>query len=250
MKLESLLEYMDAYLGVAAHPDYPTALNGLQVEGPADVKRVCAAVDASEAAITAAVGRGAQLLIVHHGMFWDGLRPLTGRRHRKAEALIRGGLGLYSVHLPLDSHAEIGNCVLLARALGIEPRGRFGRFQGSDVGWWGELDVARAELAVRASTVLGGPVHVVAGGPELVGRIGVITGSGGSFVEEAARLGLDTLVTGEGPHHAAIDAAELGVNVLYGGHYATETFGVRALAEHLAERFGLEQEFLHLPTGT
>ena len=250
MKLESLLEYLDRYLGVTDHPDYPVALNGLQVEGTAEVAHVCAAVDASEAAIGEAIERGAQLLLVHHGLFWDGLRPLTGRRHRKVAQLIRGGLGLYSVHLPLDGHAEVGNCALLARALGIAPSGRFGRYQGVELGWWGEVDGTRADLVERFRAALGGPVRVLAGGPERVERVGVITGSGGSFVEEAARQGLDTLVTGEGPHHVAIDAAELGINVLYGGHYATETFGVRALAEHLADRFGLAQSFLDLPTGT
>lgn len=250
MKLDSLLEYLDAYLGVSAHPDYPAALNGLQVEGPPEVTCVCAAVDASEAAIEAAVSRGAQLLIVHHGLFWDGLRPVTGRRHRKLARLIRGGLGLYSVHLPLDSHPEIGNCALLARALRLEAGGRFGRYQGVEIGWWGETESSRGDLVALAERVLGGPVRALGAGPERVQRVGVVTGSGASFLEEAARLRLDTLVTGEGPHHAAIDAAELGLNVLYGGHYATETFGVRALAEHVGERFGLEQEFLDLPTGT
>jgi dinuclear metal center YbgI/SA1388 family protein len=250
VKLESLLEYLDGYLGVAGHPDYPVALNGLQVDGPEEVTRVCAAVDASEAAIEETVRRGAQLLVVHHGLFWDGLRPVTGRRRRKLARLIEAGVALYSVHLPLDSHAEVGNCVLLARALGIEPAGRMGRYQGVDLGWWGETDLARGDLVRRAEAVLGGPVRAHGSGPERVRRVGVITGSGASFLEEAARMRLDTLVTGEGPHHAAIDATELGMNVLYGGHYATETFGVRALAAHISERFGLAQEFLDLPTGT
>lgn len=250
MKLESILEYLDAYLGVPAHPDYPNACNGLQVEGPQDVTRLCTAVDASEAAIAAAVKRKANLLMVHHGLFWDGLRPLTGRRHRKIERLIHGDLGVYSMHLPLDSHPAIGNCILLARALEILPVGRFGAYQGADLGWWGESNVGRAQLVERAEAVLRGPVQLLAHGPTQTERVGVITGSGGSLAEEAAQMGLDTLVTGEGPHHAAILAAELGINIIYGGHYATETFGIRALGEHLSERFGLEQEFLDLPTGT
>jgi len=250
VKLESILEYVDRYLGVTVHPDYPNAYNGLQVDGPHEVTRLCTAVDASEAAITEAVRRDAHLLMVHHGLFWDGLRPLTGRRHRKIAHLIRGDLGVYSVHLPLDAHADIGNCILLTRSLGISPVGRFGVYQGADLGWWGESDFELNLLVERAQAVLGGPVQLLAYGPERTERVGVITGSGGSLVEEAARLGLDTLVTGEGPHHAAIAAAELGINVVYGGHYATEMFGVRALGEHLAERFGLEHEFLDLPTGT
>ena len=250
MQLESILEYLDGYLGAAAHPDYPNAFNGLQVEGPGKVTHVCTAVDASEAAITEAVDRQAHLLMVHHGLFWDGLRPLTGRRHSKIARLIRGDLGVYSMHLPLDAHAEIGNCILLARALDIRPVGRFGSYQGAHLGWWGESSVGRKQLVERAQVALGGPIQLLPYGPEQTERVGVITGSGGSLVEEAAQMGLDTLVTGEGPHHAAIAAAELGINVVYGGHYATETFGIRALGEHLAERFGLEQEFLDLPTGT
>jgi dinuclear metal center YbgI/SA1388 family protein len=249
MKLASLVEYLDGYLRITGHPDYPTALNGLQVEGADEVHRVCAAVDASERAIDAALAKGAELLIVHHGLFWDGLRPVTGRRRRKLAKLLAADLSLFSVHLPLDAHVEVGNCALLARALGIEPRGRFGAYQGADIGWWGALEIGRDDLAKRAESALDGPVRVLAGGPAQVGRVGVLTGSG-AFVEDAARLGIDTVVTGEGPHHVAIDAAELGVNVLYGGHYATETFGVRALAAHLAERFGLAHEFLDLPTGT
>jgi dinuclear metal center YbgI/SA1388 family protein len=249
MKLTSLVEYLDGYLRITGHPDYPTALNGLQVEGRPEVARVCAAVDASEAAIDAALTARADLLIVHHGLFWDGLRPVTGRRRRKLGKLLQGELSVVSVHLPLDAHVEIGNCILLARALGIVPAGRFGAYQGTDIGWWGSLELARTELTRRTETVLGGPVRVLEGGPARIQKVGVLTGSG-AFVEDAARLGVDTVVTGEGPHHVAIDAAELGVNVLYGGHYATETFGVRALAAHLGERFGLAHEFLDLPTGT
>ena len=250
MKLESLLEYLEGYLGVAAHPDYPNALNGLQVEGPSEVTRLCTGVDASEAAVAEAVRRSAHLLLVHHGLFWDGLGPLTGRRHRKIARLIRGELGLYSVHLPLDAHAEVGNCILLMRALEIVPAGRFAAYRGAELGWWGEANLDRDRLVERARAALGGPVRVLAYGPDRAERVGVVTGSGGALVEEAARIGLDTLVTGEGSHHVAIDAAELGINVVYGGHYATETFGIRALGEHLAERFGLAHEFLDLPTGT
>ena len=250
MKLESIVQYLDTYLQIGGHPDYPVALNGLQVDGPVEVDVVCAAVDASEAAIHAAAERGAELLIVHHGLFWDGLRPLVGRRRRKLDALLRGNIAVYGAHLPLDSHAEIGNCALLLRAVGVTPQGRFARYQGVDVGWWGEADVDRAELIARAERAVSGPIRLYGGGPDRIRRVGVVTGSGASFLEEAQRLGIDTLLTGEGAHHSAIDAAELGMNLLYGGHYATETFGVRALAEHLAERFGLSQHFLDLPTGT
>ncbi|HSW28913.1 MAG TPA: Nif3-like dinuclear metal center hexameric protein [Longimicrobiales bacterium] len=252
MKRESLLQYLDRYLGVPGHPDYPGALNGLQVEGPAEIRKVVACVDASEASILAAAERGADLLLVHHGLFWDGLVPVTGRRRRKLQQLLERGIGLYSAHLPLDAHAEVGNCVLLARALGLEPTGRFGRHETVEIGWWGTLGAPEAPERFRdrlSAAVGGGPVHWVPGGPALVGTVGVVTGAGGSFVAEAVAAGLDALVTGEGAHHHHFDAMEGGIHLFLAGHYATETFGVRALARHLGERFGLEWEFLDQPTG-
>ena len=251
MRLESLLQYVDEYLSVAGHPDYPTALNGLQVQGRDEVEKIATAVDASQASIEAAVSLGADLLIVHHGLFWDGLRPVVGRRHRRLAALMQSGMALYSCHLPLDGHAEIGNCALLARALGLDSGGRFGQYQGADIGWWGrcQVPITPEELVERLAEAVGGAVHAIGGGPERIHRVGVLTGGGASFIREAAELGLDAFVTGEGPHHAHFDAVEFGIHVLFGGHYATETFGVRALGEHLAERFQLTSHFIDQPTG-
>lgn len=251
MRLESLLQYIGEYLVVEGHPDYPGALNGLQVGGPDEVSKLAVAVDASEASILEAVARGADLMIVHHGLFWGGVQPLTGPRLRRVRALIENGVALYSCHLPLDGHAEVGNSALLAQALGLELEGRFAEFQGAAVGWHGCPDnsLALGGLVARAEAVLGGPVHTIAGGGERIDRVGVVTGGGASFIEEAAALGLDALVTGEGTHHAHFDAMELGIHVILGGHYATETFGVRALGVHLAERFGLTCDFIDQPTG-
>lgn len=248
--LHSLVDYLDGYLDIPAHPDYRTALNGLQVEGAGPVARVAAAVDASEAVIRDACDGGADLLIVHHGLFWGGLQPLTGRNYRKVSALVQAGLALYAAHLPLDAHPEVGNCALLADALELERAGRFGEYEGCPLGWWGRpAEPARADLVARCEEALAGPVQLLAGGPAEVGRVAVVTGAGGSFIQEAARSGVDTLVTGEGAHHHFADAHELGVNVILGGHYRTETFGVRALAAHLAERFDLEWSFLDHPSG-
>jgi len=267
MKLESLIQYVDAYLGVPAHPDYPNALNGLQVDGGREaVNLIAAAVDASEASIRAAVEADADLLLVHHGLFWDGLRPLTGRRLRRIRPLVEHGVALYAAHLPLDSHAEVGNCVLLARALGVRPEGRFAVYGGVPIGWWGTLDepLPVEQLGKRLLEALdlpgslpapltdaagGGRVHLIPGGPQAIERVGVVTGGGGSSIQEAVDMELDALVTGEAAHHAHFDAVELGINVLLGGHYATETFGVKALASHLADRFSLKWLFLDLPTG-
>jgi len=249
--LSSLVEYMNGYLGIPGHPDYRNALNGLQVDGSGSVGRVAAAVDASEAVIVDAVAAGADLLIVHHGLFWGGLQPLTGRHYRKYSALVQAGLAVYAAHLPLDGHPEVGNCALLARGLGLKTEGRFGEYDGASLGWWGRPanEEDRGTLARRCEELLGGPVQVVAGGPEAVEKVAVVTGAGGSFLPEAAEKGVDTLITGEGAHHHFTDAHGLGVNLILGGHYRTETFGVKALADHLSERFSLDSLFLDHPSG-
>lgn len=251
MKLESLLQYIDSYLGTAGHPDYPTALNGLQVSGPTAVEKIATAVDASQVTIDRAAELGADLLLVHHGLFWDGLRPVVGRQFRRLKTLMDNDIGLYSCHLPLDSHAEVGNCILLARAVGVEPEGRLGTYKGVDLGWWGTLaePLGLDDFVRTVSEAVGGPVQALPGGPTQIERVGVLTGGGGSFVREAAELGLDAFVTGEGAHHTFFDAEEFGIHVLFAGHYATETFGVRALGEQLAERFSLESVFIDRPTG-
>ncbi len=249
MRLEELREYLDGYLRVAQVPDWSGALNGLQVDSPRDIGRVAVAVDAAGATVEAAVAWGADLLLVHHGLFWDGNQTVTGRRYRRLKAILNADLAVYSAHLPLDVHPEVGNNAVLARELGIEPRGSFAEYKGMPLGVWGELETTRGELVERLARVLGGPVHVVAGGPERIRRVGVITGGAGDEVGAAARAGLDAFVTGEGKHHNFFDAEEGGINLLLGGHYATEVWGVRALARHLEERFGLEWTFIDHPTG-
>ncbi|MFP4623803.1 MAG: Nif3-like dinuclear metal center hexameric protein [Gemmatimonadota bacterium] len=247
--LDEIVEYLDEYLNVAEIPDYPDALNGLQVASEGPIGKVVVAVDATEASILEAVARGADLLVVHHGLFWDGNRPVTGRRYRRLRALLDGGCALYGAHLPLDVHPEVGNNAVLARALGVEVEGTFGDHQGTPVGVHGRLDLSREGLCARLDELLGRRVKMIPGGAERVRRVGVLTGGGGGFTGAALEAGLDALVTGEGSHHTYFDAMEGGLNLYYGGHYATETWGVRALGAHLGERFGLEWEFVDLPTG-
>jgi dinuclear metal center YbgI/SA1388 family protein len=249
MNTESLVQYLDEYLSISGFPDYPVAHNGLQVEGPEDVAHVAVAVDGSEAVIREAASRGADLLIVHHGIFWDGQAKLVGPRFRKIRALIDGRVALYSAHLPLDAHSEVGNCAILCEALGWSPTKRFGDHQGQDIGWQCDVDYERDELVEHVSEVVGGPVRLIPGGPDHVYRVGLVTGGAASLIPEASRHGLDALITGEGAHHTYHDAMEHGVNALYAGHYATETWGVKALGAHLEDRFDLSQEFIDMPTG-
>ncbi len=251
MKLESLLQYLDAYLGTTSHPDYANAWNGLQIGGPAEVRHIVAAVDASVASISEAIGRNADLMVVHHGLFWGGAAPLTGRLLSRVRPLLEEEVALYSSHLPLDSHSEVGNNALLGQALGLRLEGRFDAYQGCPVGWYGRWveGVDADGLRLATERAVGGPVRVLSGGPERIERVGVVTGAGADALAEAAALGLDALVTGECHHHHAIDAQELGVHLVLAGHYASETLGVKALAAHVAERFDLTWEFVDLPTG-
>lgn len=263
--LSQVVAFLDDYLAVKEVPDYPGALNGLQVEGPGPVRRVAVAVDASEAVIGKATKWRADLLLVHHGLFWGGLQPLVGRHFRKVQALVTGGTALYSAHLPLDAHTEVGNAAVLARKLGLSDLVPFGEYKGCAVGCAGTVENGAgaengtdaengpgtpiADLEARLAAALNGPVRTLPGGPDTIVRVGVVTGGGASMLGEAAAKGLDALVTGEAQHHHAIDAAELGVTVVLGGHYATETWGVRATADTLQERFGVETMFVESPTG-
>ena len=249
VKVEQILHFLDENFQPNTYPDYRNALNGLQVQGGDEVRRLGAAVDASEQTLTAAVRAGVDLLLVHHGLFWDGLGPITGRRYRKLATLLRGGLGLYSLHLPLDAHPDLGNNALLLRGMGLAPEGPFGSFEETKIGWWAKADLDRTKLAGRVEEAISGSVRVIPGGPERVRRVGVVSGGGAALLGEAAAAGLDTLVTGEAPHHAYHEALELGVNLVLGGHYATETFGVKALARLLAEKYQLPWEYLDFPTG-
>ncbi len=249
MRLEPLVSYLDDYLRTGEVGDDANALNGLQVENGGEVQNVAVAVDACQAVIDQAAERGADLLIVHHGLFWGGLEPLVGRHYRRVAALLKHGIALYSAHIPLDRHPEVGNNIVLARKLGVEVRGWFAEYRGSPLGVWGELDLPREGLARRVADILGASPRVIAGGPDRVKRLGIITGSAGSMIRDASDAELDSFITGEGPHWTYFDAEELGVNAFFAGHYATETLGVKALAEHITERFQLPWTFVDHPTG-
>ena len=248
--LAELVAYLDDYLKLAEIPDFPGAANGLQVENRGHVAKIAACTDACQATIDGAAERGADLLLVHHGLFWgDGLRPLTDRNYRRVRALLEADVAVYSAHLPLDVHPEVGNNVQLARRLGLELEGRFGEYEGCLIGVHGALDLSRDDLGARIADVLGSPPMRIGTGPERCRRVGIVTGGAARLIGQARAAGLDTFITGEGPHHSYFDAEEWGLNVFFAGHYATETLGVQALAAHVAEKFGLDWEFIDHPTG-
>lgn len=253
--LQDVVSYLDTLLEIPATPDYPQAVNGLQLANAGEVTSVAAAVDFSSAAVDGAIGAGADFLVVHHGMFWGGTEPMTGRRFDRLHRLITSGVAVYSAHLPLDRHAQLGNAVLLAGELGLQPSGEFARFKTIYAGVRGDADIPTARLFERAQRFAaqhGGTARVSPIPPDHHTRSWAICTGGGASTEtlaEAAELGIDTLITGEGPHWTAVAAAESRTAIVYAGHYATETLGVRALAAHLAQRFGIDSTFLPLPTG-
>jgi dinuclear metal center YbgI/SA1388 family protein len=253
--LARLAEFLDNTLNIRGIPDYPNAVNGVQLENIGDIERIATAVDFSSETVTGAINAGARLLIVHHGMFWGGVQPITGHRHRRLWGLMTHDVAVYSAHLPLDVHPELGNNVLLAGRLGLIPVGGFNKYQSIEVGVSGTADLPTRAIAGRASALAqefrGTLVATPFAADRVTRRWAICTGAGAdsSSLREAADRGIDTLIVGEGPHHTAVEAAELGIVVLYAGHYATETLGVQALASHLGERFELEWEFHDHPTG-
>lgn len=247
--LGEMVSFLDEGLKTASITDYPGAVNGLQLANEGSVERIVAAVDASLAVIEEAARGGPGLLIVHHGMFWQGVQPVTGAYFRKLKTAMDAGLAVYSSHLPLDVHPEWGNNILLAKAVGItEPRAFLDQ-KGMKIGIRGRWEGTRGELHTVLKETLGKEPHLCPGGWEEVSEIGIITGGAGSLAADVAALGLDTFITGEGPHWSYTLAEELGLNLFYGGHYATETFGVKAISKVLSEEFGIPWQFLDHPTG-
>ncbi len=253
--LATIAEFLDTTLNIGGIPDYPNAVNGVQVANVGDIQRVATAVDFSSETVNGAVKAGARLLIVHHGMFWGGVQPITAHRYQRLSTLIASDIAVYSAHLPLDVHPELGNNALLARRLGLEPSGGFVRYQTIDVGLSGASNIPTRLLAQRAGDLAaefrGTLVTLPFDSDRITRKWGLCTGAGvdSSSLKDAAQKGLDTLIVGEGPHHTAIEARELGIVVLYAGHYATETLGIRALGDLLATRFGVTSTFIDAPSG-
>jgi dinuclear metal center YbgI/SA1388 family protein len=249
IRLNELVAYLNDYLQIAQIPDYSGAYNGLQVEGRTEIRKVAVAVDACLYTIDRALEASADLLVVHHGLFWGKTAPLTGTYYQRVERLIHHHLPLYSSHLPLDVHPEVGNNAVLARLLGLEPNGSFLEYQGYPLGVVAYSEESLLAFGQRIERILGVTPQVIAKGSEQVGRVGICTGGAGSLTQKVPHYGVQTFLTGEGPHHSFFDAEELGFNLIYAGHYATETVGVQALATHLEQQFGLETRFIAHPTG-
>lgn len=247
--LSTIVRYCDRLLRTAEIKDYDRAANGLQVENDGTVTCVAAAVDASMVTLRLAASAGADLLVAHHGLFWSASHPWTGRRYEMIQFLIENNLAVYSSHLPLDIHPRLGNNARLCAALGFRNLRPFFFDHGQPIGFQTKARVLRTELCRKLEDAVGGPVLMIPGGAKYCERIGVVSGGAGSELAKATAEGIDTFITGEGPHWTYALAEDLGMNVFFAGHYATETFGVKALAKHLSARFRVQWIFVDHPTG-
>lgn len=254
--LEEIVTWLDDILQTNSTPDYPGALNGLQLANRGMVRKVAAAVDFSTRTVQAAIEEGANLLIVHHGMFWTGTQMIVGQRYSRLVELVQADVAVYSSHLPLDRHPQLGNNVLLARTLGLEPTAEFARFKDIFVGVQGKSDIPTQTLIDQArafSRMHGGDTiaTLTTGNNRRTRRWAICTGAGASTdtLDEAARDGVDTLIVGEGPHWTAVDASDRGITIIYVGHYASETLGVYALATEIGKQFKLASTPISAPTG-
>ena len=223
--------------------DFKGACNGLQFENKGVIQKVGASVDAGLIPFQKAVDRNVDLLIVHHGMYWSPLQPITGVKFQKVNTLLNGGLAVYSSHLPLDCHSEIGNNALLAKEIGLQPTGTFLDYEGTDIGLITE-GISRLDLIEKLQNTFDDKVQSIEFGSEKPNKIAILTGSGSSAVSELKRIGVDTLITGELRQNHYNQAQEEGLNLYLCGHYATEVYGVCALAKEISQKFEIPWEFI------
>jgi dinuclear metal center YbgI/SA1388 family protein len=247
VSLTALTRYLTRYLSIRSIADIPGVVNGLQHQNSGRIDCLVAAVDACQASLNAAASSRRALLVVHHGLSMD--HAPRGPAAARARILRESDVALFACHIPLDLHAVVGNNVLLGRRLGLRGLRPFGRYGRRRIGVEGRLGTTVSALVDRLDRLLGSRAYVVRGGDPRVSRVAIVTGNGTRWLTEAREAGIGTLVTGEAGHHDALNAEELGINLVCAGHYATETLGVRALAAHIGSRFGLPWAFFDHPTG-
>jgi dinuclear metal center YbgI/SA1388 family protein len=244
ISLDELVAWSDRLLNIPAMADFPGADNGLQVANSGKVTRIGAAVDAGLVPFQKAVASGVDFLIVHHGLFWDRPYPFTGIRRDRLATLIQGDCALYSAHLPLDAHPQIGNNVLLAKEIGVVPCGQFGNYQGTPIGTLATWEGSEESLRQRLLALFPDTRSVLPTSPRPIRRIGILTGSGTSAVPQLPEYSIDLFITGELKQNCFNALQEMGIQAYVCGHYATEVFGVRALAELASQQFGVPWEWI------
>ncbi len=249
MRRDDLVSYLDEYLHIADIKDYGP--QGLQVESDNEqIAKIALAVDAAPPVIRAAAEWGADMLLVHHGVLWRSVDRIAGPLGERVRLFMTHGINLYAAHLPLDAHPVVGNNAVLAQMLGVNVAGTWAAPNGTPLGVWGAMEEKRplSTLTTEINEKLNTNARVLAHGSETVGTIAIISGFGADLVAEAKALGADTMLTGETSHANYWAASDYGMNVIFAGHYATETVGVQALGRHLTQEFGLETKFFDFPT--
>jgi len=250
LRLTTLVSFLDRELGLREFPGDESA-NGLQVEGSDNVSRIGVAVDACDSVFRSAADKDIDFLLVHHGLIWGGgIRSVSGLMKKRIQLLLRSNMSLYACHLPLDWHPHYGNNARLLDMLGIRKTGEFGEYHGKRIGQMGKLDreTPLKAFAARTGKLLSTEVRVFDFGRK-VRKVGVVSGGGWSALHDAEHLDIDTFLTGEPSHSAYALAEELKVNLVFAGHYATETPGVKAVGTMLMKKFGVEAVFIDRPTG-
>jgi len=249
MQATELVAHLDEYLRVRDFTD--SSRNGLQVQGRDEVRRVGAAVDACAESIEAAAQRRIDFLIVHHGLIWERPELIVGAHYARIKKLLDAGINLYAAHLPLDAHPEVGNNALITRRLGFEVEASFGKHQGIFIGVCGRIATpfSKSELLQNVRQLFGEEARGDMFGPEKISTLAVCSGAGAMLLPEVQAAGIDCYITGEPRHSFFHFCKEHRMNVIYGGHYATETFGVIALAEYIQQNFNLPFEFIDVPSG-
>ena len=242
--LSDILKFCEIRIHTSDIVDFPGAQNGLQFENNGTVTKIGAAVDAGLVPFQKAVAAGVDFLIVHHGLFWDPAYPVTSTRYEKYKLCMDNNLAVYGAHLPLDCHQEIGNNAILAKKLGLAQSEWFHEYEGTPIGLITEGGITREELKSRLNELFPQGFTAIEKGSPQPERIAILSGSGASAVSELKAAGVDTLITGELKQNHFNQAEEAGLNLYPCGHYATETFGISALAKEIAERFDLDWEFV------
>ncbi|MBN2321349.1 MAG: Nif3-like dinuclear metal center hexameric protein [Acidobacteria bacterium] len=245
--LKKIVEFLNGEMRIEEYPD--SSHNGLQVENGGRVEKICCGVDASLEFFAVAQKRGADLLICHHGISWgDSLKQITGLNYRRLAFLIKHDIALYACHIPLDAHSQLGNNALLFKALGLGGRKLFADYRGKPIGYYGHLPRSRklSLFRKRVEKILGTSAHSLEFGRDTIRTVGIVSGGGSDWIEEADRLKIDLFLTGEASLVGYNTAKDCGINVIFGGHYATESFGVRALGAAVEKKYRLKSEFIDL----
>lgn len=249
MKLGDVVQFLDEYLRINEWGD--KSRNGLQVEGSSEVEKIAFAVDACMESFEMAKQANADMLVVHHGLIWGGIEYVRGIVARRLRFLLENGISLYAAHLPLDAHPEIGNNAQILKILGIEIAEPFGSYHGSTIGYAGTFGESKSvdEIVSIIEKSLNTEVKLLRFGRDEVRKVGVVSGKGAFVISQAIDSDLDLLITGEAEHEAYHLAKEGGLNVIFAGHYATETVGIKALMDVVKNKFDVEVEFIDIPTG-